>query len=185
MSRPSFLEGAGVALATSAVAAVVFTALTGIVPIGTVARVVVAGVGLAYLVYLLARSPGRAGRVSALGLWALATGACVVLEAPLTAVVLVQAGVVWLVRSLYFQASVLGALADGALVALGLAAALWAAIASASVFLTVWCALLVQALFVAVPRAARRGAPRSGAGERFEQAARSAESAVRRLSTAA
>ncbi len=184
MSRPSFLEGAGVALATSAVAAIAFAALTGVVPIATVARVVVVGVGLAYLVYLLARSPGRAGRVSALCLWVVATGACAVLDAPIAALVIVQAGVVWLVRSLYFQASVLGALADGALVALGLAAALWAAIASASVFLTVWSALLVQALFVAVPGAASREARPAGAAERFEQASRSAESAVRRLSTA-
>ncbi len=184
MSPPSFLEGTGVALATSVVAAIAFAALTAIVPIATVARIVVVGVALAYLVYLLARSPGRAGRVSALGLWALATAACAVLDAPLTVVVLTQAAVVWLVRSLYFQASVLGALADGALVALGLAAALWAAVASASVFLTVWSALLVQALFVAVPGAATRGPDRTGAAERFEQAARSGESAVRRLSTA-
>jgi hypothetical protein len=79
------------------------------------------------------------------------------------------------------------ALIDLGLSGLSLAAAIWAAHQSGSVFLTVWCFFLVQALFVHIPtHIGRRGEPDhedlEGA-HRFERAHHAAESALRKLSS--
>ena len=90
-------------------------------------------------------------------------------------------------RSLYFYSSVLPALTDLMLSGLGLAAAVWAAGQTGSVFLSLWCFFLVQALFVVIPTRIRRRHSESSLGpdglDRFQRAHRSAEAAVRRLSS--
>jgi hypothetical protein len=80
---------------------------------------------------------------------------------------------------------------DAGLSGLALAAAVWAAISTGSLFLALWCFFLVQALFVAIPN--RMSAPRnhgrraqksaSAVDDDFERAYRNAEAAVRRLAT--
>ena len=187
MKRPSFIEGVGVALALSLTAAISYHALAWVLPGAWALQVLTAAVALGYVLYLLARSPGRVGRTSTLGLWALTTLATLSLEPSLGLHVLVQMGLIWLIRSLYFYSSVLAALADLGLSGLGLSAALWAAERSGSLFLSLWCLLLVQALFVAIPSHLRRNTKpielSSEADERFERAHRTADNALRRLST--
>ena len=186
MRRPGFLEGALVAVVGSAGAGVTFAALAGVVPLGLALSGVVTAVALGYLLYLLSRTPRRVGRVTALAGWLVLTGAMVVLDPPLVIHVLVQAGALWLVRALHYHRSVLGALADLGLGALSLAAAAWALERSGSVALAVWCLLLVQALFVAIPAEgprASRAAPEPD-DDSFERAHRSAEQALRRMSAA-
>ena len=96
----------------------------------------------------------------------------------------VQLGLVWLVRSLYFHSSLLAALADLGLVALGFAAAVWAASRSNSAALCLWAFFLVQALYVAIPqRTSGRDAPDGADADRFAHAHRAAEAAVRRMYT--
>jgi hypothetical protein len=99
----------------------------------------------------------------------------------------VYGGAVWLNRSLYRYSSLLCALADLGLSALGLAAAIWAATHTGSLFLGIWCLFLVQALFVAIPSNMGRNIAETSAGlgdeDRFRRAHRSAELAVRRLSS--
>ncbi len=182
MRRPTFLEGVGVALAASLAGALAYAALTQMATPGSVLRIVVAGLGLAYLLYLLGRSEERVGRVTAVAAWTLAAALLWLAEPPLGFYLLGHAGVVWLVRSLYFHAGVLPALADLGLSGLGLIAAIGAAVQTGSLLLSLWCYFLVQALFIAIPtRAGVRPAP-AREDDSFERAHRVAEAAVRRLS---
>lgn len=187
MSRPGFFEGVGAALAASVTAAIGHGLLSVVTPGPVVMRTLVVVIGLGYIVYLLTRSPERVGRVTTIALWCVATTVPIALDAPLLWHVLVQASLVWSIRSLYHHSGVLAALADLALVAIGLLAALWAAHQSASMFLIVWCLFLVQALFGAIPSTVGRVTTRerrpSDPDGRFERAHRAADAALHKLST--
>lgn len=187
MRHPTFFEGVAVALTASLVGGVLYTALTPTLGSGAVLRLLIAGLSLGYIVYLLTRSRGRIGRPTALAVWAVVAGAGWLLGLSLPLYLLVQLAAVWLIRSLYFHASVLAALLDLGLNGLGLAALIWAATLSGSLFLSIWCFFLVQALFVAIPaRVRRNGAgvvPARGGEDRFQRAYRVAETAVRKLSS--
>lgn len=187
MKAPTFLEGAAVALVLSLAGSVLYTALDTVVPGIPAARLLIAGLGLAYLVYLLRRSPERIGRVTAAASWVLVAGGLWFTHPPLLLYVCAHLGVLWLIRSLYFYSSALSALADLGLNGLALAAAVTALTRTGSVGLAIWCFFLVQALFVVIPKSLRRGpgTARSAQAQddRFQQAYRAAESAVRHLSS--
>ncbi len=187
MKRPTFFESVAVAFALSLVGSALFTALTTVFPGAFVLRLLIAGIGLGYVVYLLSRSRERVGRITVLAAWAVAAGAAWFIAPPLTVYVLVHLGLIWLIRSLYFYSSVLSALADLGLSSLSLAAAIWAATLSHSVFLSIWCFFLVQALFVAIPERLLRkaGQRRSNRDEEdpFQRAYRVADAALRKLSS--
>lgn len=187
MRQPTFLEGAVLAFATSAVGSILYTALTTVFPGAPVLRGLTAAIALAYVFYLLTRSRERVGRITTLAAWALAAMAIWWLDPPLALYLLAHVGLIWLIRSLYFYSSILSALADLALNALSLAATVWAATQSGSVFLSIWCFFLVQALFVAIPsRMGRRPSPHRRPPDDedpFERAHRAAQAALRRLSS--
>lgn len=187
MNAPRFLEGVIVALLAALAGSALVFLLAGVVAAPLLLRLVVASIGLGYVLYLLARSGTRAGKVSAVVAWALFTGVTLALDPPLLLHVCIQVGLIWMLRAIGVHRSVLPALADLGLCAASIAAAVWAAERTGSVFLAIWCLLLVQAAFVAIPR---RGRPRddhpasSGTdARRFARAHRSAEAALRRLST--
>ena len=187
MRRPSFFEGVVVALIVSVVAAAVFTVPAMLFGGGGVHRLVIAGIGFAYVLYLLARSRERVGRVTVVALWLGLAAATWLLAPQLLIYVAVHIGMVWLIRSLYFHASVLSALADLGLNGLALTAALWAGVQTHSLWLGIWCFFLVQALFVAIPPQWRRPQPgplpTRDATDCFETAHQAAESALRRFSS--
>ena len=187
MRQPTFLEGVGVALAISLTGGALFTAMDTVFPGVPVLRLLIAGIGLAYVVYLLSRSPERVGRLTAAASWLLVAGLLWFTQPPLLLYLCVHLGMVWLIRSLYFYSSALSAVADLGLNGLGLAAALWALTRTGSVFLAIWCFFLVQALFVVIPKSVKRkpGATRGGhkSEDRFQHAYRAAETAVRKLSS--
>ena len=186
MNKPTFFEGVAVALATSLGGGALQGALATILPAAPGLRLVVPVIGLAYVVYLLARSRERVGRVTAFLAWALIASVVWLLEPPLSLYLLVHLALIWLIRSLFFHSGVLSALLDLGLSILALAAALWAATQSGSLFLSLWSFFLVQALFVAIPaRLPRKATP--GRGEpphedRFRRSQRAAQSALQRLS---
>jgi hypothetical protein len=128
MRRPSFLEGVGVALVASVAGALAYAALSLVGTPGAVLRLVVAGLGLAYLLYLLGRSAERVGRVTAVAAWTAAAAVLWLVKPPLGLYLLGHATAVWLVRSLYFHSGVLPALADLGLSGLGVVAAIGAAV---------------------------------------------------------
>ena len=184
MRTPSFFNGVLLAFALSFFAAVAFAALTLVWMPGLVIRLVIAGLGLAYILYLFRHSGERVGRVTTVVLWTLGTLAAWVFSPSVAIYLLIHAGMVWLIRALYFASGVVPALLDLGLSGLALAAAVWAAGQTGSVFLAVWCFFLVQALFVAIPRCLRNDVPRSDAvcaDDPFERAHRNAEAALRRL----
>jgi len=187
MKQPTFFEGVALALVASLLGSTLYSVLSAVFPADAVLRLLIAGIGLAYVFYLLSRSHERVGRVTVIAGWTLATGIIWFIEPPLTLYVLVQLGLIWLIRSLYFYSSVLSALADLGLNGLSLAAAIWAAGQTGSVFLSLWCFFLVQALFVAIPTRLSRGNRETPAGleneDRFQRAHRAAEAAVRKLSS--
>jgi hypothetical protein len=187
MKQPTFLEGVSVAIAASLAGSVLYTALNVVFPGVPVLRLLIAGIGLAYVVYLLSRSPERVGRFTAVAAWLLVASVLWFTHPPLLFYVCVHMGALWLIRSLYFYSSALSALADLGLNGLSLAAAIWAVTRTGSVFLGLWCFFLVQALFVLIPKSVNRksGAGQAGYGreDRFQHAHRVAEAAVRKLSS--
>jgi hypothetical protein len=184
MKTLTFLEGAGIALAASIAGSVAYTALSAVAGGGAL-RPVVTGLALGYVLYLLARSPGRVGRVTALGAWGAAAVLVWLAAPPLALFLLLHIGGLWLLRSLFFHSSLFSAAADLGLSLLALAAAVWALVHTGSLLLGIWCFFLVQALFVAIPPSLARPAVagRDEGEDPFEHAHRVAETAVRRLTS--
>jgi hypothetical protein len=180
----SFFHGIVAAILLSVSGAAVLAALTPIVGGSSALRLVIALLGFAYVLYVQSRSGERIGRITTIVVWLLAAAAIWLAGVPLVAYVLIHAGLLWLVRSLYFYSGVLPALLDLGLSALGLAFAVWAASRSGSPLLALWCFFLVQALHVCVPAviAGNAAAPASDEEQAFNRAHRAAEAAVRRMS---
>ena len=182
--RPSFGAALVVGLALSVCGAAVLAALGPLVGAGTALRAVIALMAFAYVLYLIGKSGERVGRVATLACWLVAALCAGVAGLPFAAYVLVHVGLVWLVRSLYYYSGVLPALADFGLSVLGAAFAVWAAQRSGSVWLSFWCFFLAQAFHVLIPAAlAGRAAHDGAADDAFNRAQRTAEEAIRRLST--
>ena len=186
MKRPGFSEGVIVALVAALLGSMLFTVLPAVVGLDITLRLVVAVLGLSYVLYLLKRSSEPTGRVVTLALWLLLSGtAWFVVADPLIYLAL-HLGLIWLVRTLYHQPGPLAALLDLGLNLLALIAGVWAFMHASSVFLGIWSFFLVQALFVAIPAADGRRAQTNGDAQtqpdRFQQAHRSAETALRKLS---
>jgi len=180
-SAPSLLEGVVVAAVLAGLGGVVFASLQLLVTPSLALRTLTIVLSGAYALYLLVRSD-RHGGVALAASWSIAAAASAGLIDSLALLLIVHVTLIWLLRCLSFHDSIVAALADLLLSALALAAAVWAATHTGSFALSVWCALLVQALFVALPRALP-AAGVDGNDTRFERAQRSAEAALRRLQT--
>jgi hypothetical protein len=183
MTRPTFWREAGVALALSIIGAIMFHATAIFIGSGTALRLVIAASALAYAVLLMRGLRARSGRVLAIAAWLALDIALFVFQPPLLFWLLAQAFAIWLLRCWCCYGSVVTAFADGALCLFALAAAMVGASHSHSVFLALWSFFLVQALFVLIPETLR---PRIAVAspddeDRFDQAHRSAEAALRRL----
>ena len=181
MNRPSFIEGVVLALVMSIIGAVATATLPMLLGAAT-GRLVVAALAAAYMTYLLRRSREKTGRVVVPCLWLAATlGAWALL--PFPGFVLLQVGLVWLVRVMYFHSGALAALADLGLSVFALAAAVWA-LGSGSWLLAVWSFFLVQALFPWIPSPTEAPGPEAHTfDDGFEEARELAEAALRRLAT--
>lgn len=183
MKTPSFWEGVLLAIVASMAADVWFVASRWWLPVPQALRLLIAGLAFAYCVYLLLRSRERAGRMTALAAWIALSAAVWLWSPPLPLFLLLHLGMVWLLRSLYFQPGPIAALADFALNGLSLAAALWAATSTGSLLLAVWCFFLTQALFVVIPGGLGQPKPAPTPDDRFQQAYRCAEAALRKIAS--
>ncbi|WP_428610233.1 hypothetical protein [Sedimenticola sp.] len=185
MKRPRFFEGVGIALAASLTGAILFSALSPVLDSRLLLKWLIAGLGLAYSLYLIRRSRQRIGRLVSIAGWLLCAAAIWLLNPSLPLYLLLHITLIWLIRSLYFYNSLFSALADLGLSGLGLATACWAAIATGSLLLSIWCFFLLQALFSAIPadwkRRHRSNPSPDAAADRFYQAEQIAEAALRRL----
>ncbi|MBN1239979.1 MAG: hypothetical protein JXB36_15865 [Gammaproteobacteria bacterium] len=187
MKRPSFGHGVLVALGIALAAGAAFVSLAPFLGGMTSLRLLVPLMVLAYLLCLLRRSTETetTGRITTLVLWCAVSFAAWLLAPPFPVYVMLHAGMLWLVRSLFFHSSPLSALLDLGLTALGLSAATWALGRSGSLALATWCFFLVQAAFVAVPSrpGLQAAGPLEPGDEAFESARRRAEAALRQLFT--
>ena len=182
MKRPSFWRGVAVALVLSVIGAFTFTALEPLIGRGLGLRWLIAGLGFGYLIVLLNESQVSVGRIVTVVIWLVVTALLLVFDSALWLWLLVQVGLIWLVRCLYLHGSVLLALADAALNSLAVAASLATALHTHSLFLTLWTFFLVQALYVLIPKLHVATAQAKTDADGFEQAYRTAEAALRRLS---
>lgn len=179
---PTFLGGAGIAFVFAATGAAVFAALTPWLSSAHVIRGITIALGGAYTLYLLSGSEERTGRIATVAIWCAATAAAAAFANSLPVFLICQVASIWLIRSLYFHGSIITALADLGISGLALAFAIWAARSSGSVFLSIWCFFLVQALFVALPAdGGTQSQVDAGSDQPFKRAERSATAALRRL----
>jgi hypothetical protein len=187
VKRPTFLEGVTVALVASLSMGGLFTILASLFASGSVLRILIAVTGLLYVVYLLRRSGEKVGRISSITLWLMGAALIWLMGLSLPLYLMAHLGIVWLIRSLYYYASLISVLADFALVLFGMAAAVWAVLQTGSLFVSVWCFFLVQALFVVIPetwvRSDRAVNELDNRQDLFQNAYRTAEAALTKLST--
>ncbi len=183
MRRPTFLHGAIVAALFGLSASAFVAVLVPFVGPVTVARLVVPLLALVYVCYLVTRSGERAGRVVTLTLWSAMTVLTWWLVPSFALFLLIHAGAIWLIRSLYFYSGVFPALIDLGLNASSVVVALGTLARTGSVFLSVWSFFLVQALFVAIPRSIskRKKHDATANQEPFERSRRQAEAALKQL----
>jgi hypothetical protein len=188
MKHPTFLEGVAVALIASIGGSILFTTVSPMMENLQLVKLLVAGLGLLYTLYLFSRSRERLGRIVTLSAWCISAAIIWIINPPLTLYLLMHIGLIWLIRSLYFYTSLFSALADLGLSGLSLAAAVWAAVHTGSIFLSIWCFFLLQALFTAIPsdlkkRTSSLVEKNIPPVDRFQQAEQAAEAALRRLSS--
>jgi len=158
IKSPGIIKGIIVAFVISLMAGVASLVLSGFIYQTTLFNLVLYAATLAYLIYLLKNSSARIGRVVVISGWAVTSLVCWLFEVPLFEQVLIQAGGIWLVRSLYFHASLFAALFDLGLVSIGLAASAWAMVNTGSLATAVWSFFLIQALFCWIPDLSRKQA---------------------------
>jgi len=198
MKRPTFYEGVLFALFASIIGSAIFGVFSGAFGNSGLVRLLIAAGGFCYVLYLLSRSDERIGRVTVILVWLVVAGLSWILVPSLLLYVLIHAGLIWMIRSLYFHESPVGALADLALMGLGWVVALWVGMHTGSVLISVWCFFLSQALFVFIPanlfrhplkyslkqkdKHTQYQSSNSNHDQDFELAYRNAESALRRLS---
>jgi hypothetical protein len=156
MKTPGIIDGVIVAIVISLGATAASLVLGGFIAHATLFNLLLCGSTLIYLVYLLKRSKAKVGRVVVIAGWAATSLGCWLLDIPLFTQVLVQTGIIWLVRSLYFHGSILSAALDFGLVSVGLAASAWAMLNTGSLGGALWSFFLVQALFCWIPNLARK-----------------------------
>ncbi len=180
MKRPTFFQGVLVAALFALAGSAFVAAFVPFLGTVTVARLVVPGLALAYLLYLLPQSDQRVGRVTTFALWSLMAIANWLFVPSFALYLLIHAGALWLIRSLYFYSGVIPALMDIGVNGLSVVAGLSALHRTGSVFLAIWTFFLVQALFVAIPATIRRNAATSTL-DGFEHSRRQAEAALRQL----
>lgn len=183
MHKPHLIQGILLACGLSALA-MLATMARWVLPLPLQGLVALLAGG-----YILSLLLSRGARVGRLTLGTLAVGillAATSLGLSATATVLLAIGLIWLVRSLLYYASLLSAVLDGVLCAVSLGGALGAAMLSGSLVLAVWCFFLVQALWVCLPtslaglgRQWRAAAEPHSPPDAFAQAYRAAEQAMR------
>lgn len=185
-ARPRLLHGVLAAAGLAFLASVLVAVLTAAPGFAGVARLLAPVLSLAYLLYLFRIIGARNGRLVTLSAWAVLS-ICTWWMAPaLPFYLLIHAGAIWLIRSLYAYSSLIPALIDLALSTVAVATFTWALMRTGSIFLATWSFFLVQALWTCIPKkfsGQRGGTSRDHGSAGFERARRQADAALRQLFT--
>ncbi|NOQ94317.1 MAG: hypothetical protein GQ547_06745 [Methylophaga sp.] len=186
MKQATFFEGVFIALIVGFISSVLLFTLSSFFPTNILIRFLISGISFAYLLYLLTRSNERVGRVSVVTIWFISMTTLWFSWPPITLFILGHLLSIWLVRSLYFYSSLISSFADLALNSISVVIAFVVASHTNSVFLTLWCFFLIQALFVMIPRSIQKSTSNTSTpfnNDDFQHSYRAAEAAVRQLST--
>jgi len=185
MKRPAFLRSVLLGLGISTAGAIMFAILSGLFSNDLVIRWIIAGAGMVYIVNLIRISGQRVGGISTVLVWLVTSAVLLWWHPSLFLYLAAHTTLIWLVRSFYYYSSILSSLTDLGLSFLSLCAAVWAATHTGNVFLSMWCFFLVQALchFIPLQFKQNRNTTSSIRDDRFQQAYRTAEAAVSKLSS--
>jgi len=190
MKRPAFSEGIIVAIIVSLAVTIVFTVLSGFFPTRWLLQALIAAVSFSYICYLLVRSQEKTGRLTTVAVWAVITTVTWLFSPTIILSLFVHVGMIWLVRALYYYTSLVIALFDLGLTLFAMATAIWTLMYTNSLFLSMWCFFLLQALFTVLPTDLKSGLfnkvgksskPQAANDDVFEQAYLSAKSALRQI----
>lgn len=186
MKTATFAEGILLALLTSLVSSVLLFSLSSLFSSSVLIHLIISGITLGYILYLLSRSKERVGRVIFITTWLIGITCLWFAWPPLTFFILGHVISIWLVRSLYFYSSLVSSLMDLALNCFSVAIAFAVASHTNSLFLTLWCFFLSQALFVMIPKSISKSTRNTSTHlnnhDDFQQSFRVAEAAVQQLS---
>jgi len=186
MKTTTFFDGVIVALVSSFVGSAAYYVLSSVFADNLVIRLLISGLTLAYVIYLLNRSNEKVGRITVITAWSVITIITWVVWPPAPLFILINLGAIWLIRSLYFYSSLFSSFADLVLTAISIAIAFWAASHTGSLFLSLWCFFLTQALFVLIPssmKSTQNNTASTNTDTNFQHAYQAAETAVQKLST--
>jgi hypothetical protein len=186
MNGLSFVNGVLAALLASLLGSIAYFSLGFLFSSEWGMRLLISALAVAYCLYLLVGSTERSGRITLLLLYCGGLAAVWLFYLPLLGFAFWHVLAISVLRSLFFHNGVIAACADLALGMLGLAAAFWALLQSDSVFLSIWCFFLCQALFVYIPGRPCPHLPvNPDSAAEFNRAYQAAEEAVRKLSSQA
>ena len=185
MNHSGFLNGVGAAAILAVLGSISATVVTPLIGASALYMLLIPALGLAYIGYCLSNKREKVGRATVLGLWlALAIAAWFLKPTP-GLYLLLHVSAIWLIRSLYFYSSLISTVLDLALNAIAVAAALWAFVHTGSLFASIWCFFLTQALSCAIPATVGAGTGPSRKNgyqsENFQRARKTAEAALQQL----
>ncbi len=123
MKTPTFSDGVVIAVTAAVAGTALLTLINTILPLETTVTLLTTIGTALYLIYLLKRSAQTVGRIITLALWLSVSTVAWLGGVELPLYLLLQLGMIWLTRSLYFYNGLFPALADLGLNILSLAAA--------------------------------------------------------------
>jgi len=186
-SNISFIEGIGIAILISVTGSIFFIAMSSLISGGILFKVLVSFVSSAYLFYLLIRSHEKSGKITVLITWLSSLVICFIAIDSALLYLVTHIVAIWLTRSLFYYNSVLSSLVDLLLSASSLIAAIITWQLTHNLILSLWCLFLIQATYIYIPKQFSKPNTThntiSDIEHNFEQAHKSAEIAIRKLST--
>lgn len=184
MNAPAILKGIVFAILASLSAGFLSSVFSLLFDTYTSNSLIILLLSTAYLLFLLKQAQSRQGRVVIITIWIGLSLGGLLLGISLMAQILLQLLTIWLLRSLYFHASILAALLDLLLIILASGAAVWTVLQTGSWMAAVWSFFLCQSLFGFIPKfsAGNKNHNSDRSNDHFEAAHRVAQEAVRKLS---
>lgn len=184
MKKPNLLDGILAAILITVCTGSISLILSSFITDNTLFKILLSFSTLSYLIYLLKRSQTQIGWFVVIMTWGFINFGSWLMGLSLIEQVILQIGLIWLVRSLYFHSSILTGFLDLGLILTGLAGSIWAILNTNNEIIALWTFLLLQSLFTLIPNL--RLSPANNKIDNtstFQSSHRVALEAVRKLST--
>jgi len=186
MKTATFFEGVFIALIVGFVSSVLLFTLSSFFPTNLLIRGLISAITFAYITYLLSRSNERVGRIIVITILLISMTTMWFVWPAISFFIIGHMMMIWLVRCLYFYSSLVSAIVDLTLNGFSVLTAFAVATHTDSLFLTLWCFFLMQALFVFIPSSIKKPLSTTSTPfqhqQDFQHSYRAAQAAVRQLS---